>query len=439
MRYYKFSYLYVNNSWLAPAYIGLDTAGTIQYLSVTSPQDDQAEITQVHGAALPGFRNGHSHAFQFGMAGQAEIHAKDAVDDFWSWREAMYSCALSYDPDQVEQIATTLYRQMVKKGYTHVAEFHYLHHDKSGNPYDNLAEMGARHIAAAASAGIKITLIPIFYQKGSFGMEPLTQQRRFISPEVTDYFDLLLSSAKAVQYYNNATLGFGVHSLRAVEAYDIIRTFQDGPVDLPFHLHAGEQLKEVKDCLDHWGMRPIEWLLKNLPVDHRFNIVHCTHMTENETVSLAKTGANAVLCPGTEGNLGDGFFSLKTYIDAGGSFSIGTDSQISLNFMEDLRWLDYAQRLITHKRNTFDNGAATLFGKAIEGGKAAMAYAPAKIKDTESESFAVGKPFDAAVYNMDSPILAQASTDNLLSAIMYTADSSDILGTLVDGKWVFRK
>jgi formimidoylglutamate deiminase len=429
MKYYQFYALLLQQGWVSPAYVGVDDAGIIQYLSGEKPVAENIEF--INGAVLPGFRNAHSHAFQFGMVGMAEQHQPGTQDDFWSWREVMYKCALSYNPQQLQEIATKLYKQLIKNGYTHVAEFHYLHHDENGRRYSNLAEMGERLIAAAETAGIKIALVPVLYHTGNFGQPPQPRQRRFILETVDDYFKLLDSSRQAIAYYKDATLGFGIHSLRAADATDIINTFHQGPKDLPFHLHAAEQLKEVADCTHFLGQPPVAWLLQNLPVNDRFHIVHGTHMTDEEIQMLATSGANVVLCPGTEANLGDGIFRLIDFANQNGSFSIGTDSHISLNPLEDLRWLDYAQRLVTHRRNTFADGASTLINKTFAAGCKAMG-------ETTSEYFAVGKPLDAAIYSMMYPVLGQATLQHLLPAIIYTADSSALYGTLINGRWVYR-
>ena len=426
--FYRFDYLLLKDGWLQPAFVGVDKEGVVQYLSSEKPATPAA-IEAVAGAALPGFQNAHSHAFQFGMAGKAEIHDKGATDDFWTWREAMYTCALAYNPTELKSVAVQLYRQMLRNGYTQVAEFHYLHHDKDGKPYANLAETGERLVEAAAEAGIKITLIPVFYQKGDFGKAPHAQQRRFISRDTDAYFKLMESSKRAISRYHNASLGFGVHSLRAVDAAAIVATYANGPKDLPFHVHAAEQLKEVEACVAYLGQRPVEWLLNNLEVGPGFNLVHCTHMTSEETKRIAQSGATVILCPGTEANLGDGIFPLADYSQHKGAWAIGTDSQISLNPLEDLRWLDYAQRLSTHKRNTFHNGAAHMVCNSILNGRKAMG------ENTE-DYFAVGKALDAAVYDLAWPALAQADAAYLLPAIVYTADSSALLGTMVNGKWV---
>jgi formimidoylglutamate deiminase len=390
-----------------------------------------APIEYVHGYALPGFQNAHSHAFQYAMAGRAETHKAGASDDFWSWREAMYACALSMDPDQMKAVATMLYAAMLRKGYTHVAEFHYLHHDKDGKPYDNLAEMGLKLVEAAEIAGIKITLIPVFYQKGGFGKDPQPRQRRFISKTVDEYFHLLDDTADAIKNYRHANLGFSVHSLRAVEPADIITTYNDGPASIPFHLHVAEQLKEVEDCVGALKLRPVEWVLNNLAVNERFHMVHCTHLTDDEVRRLASSKANAVLCPGTEGNLGDGIFRLTDFSRAGGNWSIGTDSHISLNPLEDLRWLDYAQRLLTHKRNTFDDGASLLINMTISAGRKAMGLQAEKY-------FFPGAPLDAVVFSSQSPLLSHGNLSHVLSGIVYTAGSSDITGTLMNGQWIVK-
>lgn len=432
MKHYRFNGLLQDNGWITPAYVTVDHSGVIQYLS-DKPFADSSAIEFVNGFALPGFQNAHSHAFQFAIAGMAETHSSGSNDDFWSWREAMYQCALSINPDQLEQIASMLYAEMLRHGYTHVAEFHYLHHDVNGKPYSNLAEMGERLIAAAETSGIKITLVPVFYQKGNFGQEPQVRQRRFISNNIDDYFHLLDDSATSVAKNKDASLGFGVHSLRAVDHNDIIKTFQQGPATIPFHVHAAEQIKEIEDCLAFLKKRPVEWLVENLPLNDRFHLVHCTHMNETEIAGLALAKTNVVLCPGTEGNLGDGIFSLTSYLKSGGKWSIGTDSHISLNPLEDLRWLDYAQRLSTHKRNTFDDGARMLIQSSLNSGRKAM------ICRTVANFFDIGSSFDAVVYNGDSPLLLRPGSEHVLPSIVYTSDPSWISGTIVNGKWVVKR
>ena len=431
VKYYQFKSLLQKSGWVSPAYVGVDDTGTIQFLSQNPPAESTA-IEFVNGLALPGFQNAHSHAFQYAIAGLAENHPTGIDDDFWTWREEMYKCALSVDPDQAEAIAAMLYAEMVRHGYTQVAEFHYLHHDKDGKPYNNLAEMGERMVAAAKTAGIKITLVPVFYQKGGFGQDPQPRQRRFISKTVDDYFQLLDDSAHAIQNHLHAQLGFSVHSLRAVDLNDIIATYNNGPKNIPFHIHVSEQKKEIADCLAHCNKRPMQWLLENLPVDERFHLVHSTHLDGDEVKKLAASKANVVLCPSTEGNLGDGIFRMKEYVKLGGHWSIGTDSHIGINPFEEFRMIDYRQRLVTNMRNTIGGDAAQyLVNESVQQGRSAMGR-------NTADHFETGQPLDALVINAGTHLLADTSEKNKLASIVYTSDSSRNLGTIVNGKWVVK-
>jgi formimidoylglutamate deiminase len=428
---YQFRSVLKKTGWVAPCYIGVDDHGIITYISEDLPRQHNV-IETVNGQAMPGFLNCHSHAFQYAMAGMAEKHADGTHDDFWSWREAMYQCALSLDADQIQTVATALYIDLLKRGYTHVGEFHYLHHDKNGKPYSNSAEISVALIAAAAIAGIRITLIPVYYNKGGFGKDALPRQRRFIFKTVDEYFRLLEDAGSVIKNINTANLGFGVHSLRASDVADLLRINKEGPSEIPFHIHAAEQLKEVDECLGLLHRRPVEWLLENLSLNERYNIVHCTHMNDGEVSALAKTGANVVLCPGTEGNLGDGIFRLNDYAKDNGNWCVGTDSHISLNPLEDLRWLDYGQRLTTHKRNTFNDGGLTMIRKAFFCGSKSMGL-------KKHDFFEIGQPLDAVVYDCSSRLLSDTSQAFSLSRILYTADSSCILGTIVNGKWIVKE
>ncbi|WP_422361617.1 formimidoylglutamate deiminase [Reichenbachiella sp.] len=426
----KFEGLLTNSGWLCPAYVKMDEDGNIINLSQTTPQ----EVTEhVNGYAIPGFQNAHSHSFQYAMSGLAEIHPDPtSQDDFWSWRETMYNIALSMNPDQFEHIATMLYAEMLSHGYTHVAEFHYVHHDKDGKRYANHAEMGERLVSAAQTAGIGITLVPIFYQKGGFGQGPVEKQRRFISATAQDYLDLLVSSEQATQSYSKANVGLGIHSLRAVDE-DSIRTAFAEAKNLPVHIHIAEQLKEVADCLDFYKQRPVEWLLNTFEVNQNFHLVHATHLSDSEVTGIAQSGAHVVLCPSTEGNLGDGIFPLQSFQQQGGKWSIGTDSHIGLNPLEELRILDYGQRLTTHRRNQFiskTNGDTGLFGvdMALKAGRKAMG-------NSCESYFEVGQPLDAVVIDAQMPLIATSRPEHILSTLVYSGDRSHFMGTIVNGDW----
>ncbi|KOS06537.1 formiminoglutamase [Flavobacterium akiainvivens] len=431
MATYTFKALLTENGWVENAAVQLDAQGNI--LSISQTASPQGEY--INGYALPGFQNAHSHAFQYAMAGLAELHTNTGVqDDFWSWRNAMYGLALTLSPEQMEAVAAMLYSEMARHGYTAVAEFHYLHHDKDGKPYANLAEMGQRLVSAAKRAGIRITLVPMFYQQGGFGQPPVERQKRFISQTIEDYYKLLEATQKVVEKQPHANVGVGIHSLRAVKPEDVISVCNSLDGSMPFHIHVSEQLKEIEDCLAFHNKRPVQWLLDNVKADDNYHLVHATHLDENEANGIAKSGANVVLCPSTEGNLGDGLFSFEAYKNAGGNWSIGTDSHVGLNPLEELRILDYGQRLISHKRTTFvtpqsgDSGFNAL-KMAWQSGRKAMG-AP------HVQFFAPGQPFDAAVFKATSPLIATASLRNLSNTLVYSADVSDMLGTVVSGKWV---
>jgi len=422
-----FKKLLQNSQWLDDVEVVVDNEGSIEAINTGVKNSDAA------GFAIPGFQNAHSHAFQYAMAGLAERHEQNSNDDFWAWRETMYKIALSMSPEDLENVASMLYSEMLRHGYTHVAEFHYLHHDKDGKPYSNLAEHGERLIAAAETAGINITLIPMFYQKGGFNQQPQNQQRRFISSNCEDYFKLLEASKRACKNYEGAYLAWGIHSLRAVEPDTIKQALNLANRALPFHIHISEQKKEVLDAQEYLKKRPLEWLLDNTEIDDRFHLVHATHINVSEAQGIADAKAQVVLCPSTEGNLGDGIFPLRTFQSMGGKWSIGTDSHISLNPLEELRLLDYGQRLTTHARNTFigkDQPDSGLFGftHALLSGRKAMGNASRTF-------FKVGEPFDAAVYDHNFPLFATSADKHLLSTIIYSGDTSNLLGTIVNGKW----
>ncbi|MCA6075159.1 formimidoylglutamate deiminase [Fulvivirga sedimenti] len=432
---YQFKALLTNHGWMENATITVDENGLIKSIAT---DEDKESNEGVNGLALPGFQNAHSHAFQYAMAGLAEVHPHHkSADDFWSWRNTMYEIALSISPDTLFEVALLLYRQMLRHGYTSVAEFHYLHHDPTGEPYSNLAEMGERLAAAAGQAGIKITLIPMFYQRGGFGKPAEKNQRRFISRDLDTYMKLLDASRSVIKQYAGATLGMGVHSLRAVDGDLIRECFQLRQNGIPFHIHIAEQLKEVSECEAFYGRRPVEWFLESCQPDHTTHLVHATHLTESEVWGIAASGANVVLCPSTEANLGDGLFRFHDFKMAGGKWSIGTDSHIGLNPFEELRMLDYGQRLISHRRNTFtledkaDSGFNAI-EMSISAGRLAMGR-------TDHQFFDIGMPFDAVVIDADSPLLAGSSPEQWCSTLIYTGDVSDVLGTIVNGQWKYHR
>ena len=335
--------------WEKDVLISVDETGRIAQIE---PGAAPSTAHRLDGPVIPGMANLHSHAFQRAMAGFAEYTTSNH-DSFWTWRKRMYDFVQRIEPDALEDIAEKLYRQMRSAGYTHVGEFHYLHHTPDGTPYDDPAHLSHAMIRAAKKAEIGITLLPVLYSCSGFGGKPPEDgQRRFInSAEI--YIDLVSSLSRDYRDDTQVKIGAAFHSLRAVTPDMIAQTVPDlHAIDpnMPIHIHVAEQEKEVEDCL-HWsGKRPVHWLLDHAPVDEHWCLVHATHMNEHETKALARSGAIAGLCPTTEANLGDGLFNLPAFIDAGGAFGIGSDSHVCINPLEELRLLEYGQRLTRRAR-----------------------------------------------------------------------------------------
>ena len=435
MKYLKFKGLLQKDGWISEPYVAIDAEGKIS--AITQEKPDHQEIEEVNGFAIPGIPNAHSHAFQYAMAGLAEVHATHQLaDNFWSWRESMYQLACSVSPDDLQAIAEMLYAEMLRHGYTSVAEFHYVHHDQNGKPFENLAEMGERLVEAAKNTGIHLTLVPIFYQKGGLGIEPSERQKRFISKNADEYFKLWEASKKACSYYENASMGIGIHSIRAVETADILKTLNSTQQNLPVHIHVSEQLKEIEDTVAYLGKRPVEWFLENTQMNENFQLVHATHLTDEEVAGIAQTGAQVVICPTTEGNLGDGLFKLKQFQNQNGKWCIGTDSHVSLNPLEELRLLDYGQRLTSHQRNIFtsenqgDSGLYALQQAVLHGEKA--------MGNNRKDFFEAGTPLNALILDGSAPLLATSNFKNMASTVVYSTDVSMFLGTLVNGEWKVR-
>ncbi|MBR1088498.1 formimidoylglutamate deiminase [Bradyrhizobium manausense] len=374
-----------------------------------------------HAVALPGLASLHSHAFQRGMAGLAELRG-DSIDTFWTWRETMYRFALAMTPDEVAAVATLLYVEMLEQGFTRVGEFHYLHHDRDGSHYADPAELAGRIAQAAGESGIALTLLPSFYAHGSFGgAAPHDGQRRFIN-SVDQFARLLTASRKAIANLPGANIGIAPHSLRAVapeELVAIIPLAEGGPV----HIHAAEQVKEVEDCLAWSGRRPVQWLLEHAPVDQRWCLIHATHMRDEEVSAFARTGAVAGLCPITEASLGDGIFPAREFLDAGGMFGIGTDSNVLVGVADELRQLEYGQRLKHRARNVLSGGAGrstgrALFDDALAGGARALAQ--------PTVGLTPGARADIVTLDTAHPSLAGRARDAVIDGWIFAAGGSAI-------------
>ena len=381
-------------------------------------------------AALPGMCNVHSHGFQRGMAGLTEFRGPEA-DNFWSWRTLMYRFVARMTPDDIEAVTTQAYIEMLEGGFTRVGEFHYVHHDPVGNPYAGPAETATRVAAAAAHAGIGLTLLPVFYAHSGFGgAAPDEGQRRFVT-SVDEFARLLDASRRIVASVEGANLGVAPHSLRAVAPEELERVVAlagTGPV----HIHAAEQTGEVEQCLAWSGARPVQWLLDHAPVDERWCLVHATHMDEEECARLAGTGAVAGLCPVTEANLGDGIFPATRYLGSGGRFGIGTDSNVSIGVADELRQLEYSQRLRDRARNVVGGAddrstGRVLFEGAVAGGARALGMRGAV-------GIAEGATADFLSMSEGSATLACRAGDALLDTLIFAGGKECIDSVWCSGR-----
>jgi formimidoylglutamate deiminase len=420
--------------WAARVRFEVDTAGDLAAVTANAPPDGASRL---HGVAVPGMPDLHSHAFQRAMAGLGE-RVGPGGDSFWSWRDVMYRFLAKLSPDDIEAIAAQLYVELLKHGYTAVAEFHYLHNDPAGGAYETRAELAERILAASGAAGIGLTLLPVLYQTSQFGGKPPTEgQRRFVL-STADFLGLVEKLVHRHRRDKQVRVGIAPHSLRAAppdalrETLAAVRKFDAA---MPVHIHAAEQTREVEDCIAWSGKRPVEWLLDEVGIDKRWCLVHATHMTADETNRLAASGAVAGLCPTTEGNLGDGLFPLPAFLDAGGAFGVGSDSNVATSPVEELRWLEYGQRLITRTRNLAEKavGASTgagLFRRALAGGAQALGR--------PIGALAPGMRADIVVLDPDHPALYGRSGDTLLDSWIFSGNANPVRDVIVGGQTVVR-
>lgn len=428
--------------WADDVLFEVDAAGNFAAVKPDAREDAAAaSALQIAGPVLPGMPNLHSHAFQRAMAGlteQAGQGGSGGHDSFWTWRRVMYGFVGQITPDQVRAIAAQLYVEMLKAGYTAVGEFHYLHHDIEGRPYADVAEMSEQIVTAAQAAGIGLTLLPVLYGYGGFGGQPVGPgQRRFLH-DTAGFLRLINRLLQRHGRNPQIRIGMAPHSLRAVTA-EMLKEAVAGVDTMdsaaPVHIHIAEQVKEVDDCRAWSHQRPVEWLLNNVTVGPRWCLVHATHMTEGETGRLARTGAIVGLCPTTEGNLGDGFFQAPEFLRNGGMFGIGSDSHVSVSPFEELRWLEYGQRLLHRRRNVLAVGGnqspsvgAALYRQALVGGCQALGRPIGRLE--------AGCRADLVVIDAERPTLIGKRGDLLLDAIVFAGNDNPVRDVMVGGRWV---
>ena len=386
-------------------------------------------VPQAPGPLLPGMPNLHSHAFQRAFAGLTEYRV-DANDNFWSWRTLMYRFALALTPDQLQAIATWLYIEMLEAGYTQVCEFHYLHHDSSGQPYADDATLATCLLHAAQNAGIALTLLPVLYQSSGFGgTSPSDGQRRFIRS--TDNMLNLLAKLKPLCEAQGARLGLAPHSLRAVPPVGLreaIAGLDAMDKTAPIHIHIAEQTAEVDACVAWSGQRPVDWLLNHADVDPRWCLVHATHMSEQEYQRAASSGAVAGLCPSTEANLGDGLFNVPRWLSHGGAWGVGSDSHITVNAAEELMLLEYGQRLALRQRNVLAHPqhhqtATAMTLAAVAGG----VQAAGRATPGPSTGLALGQPADMVALDAGHHAMVGLSAPDMLSAHVFASNRTSAL------------
>ncbi len=395
--------------WATSVRIDIDN-GRIAAVTTASPPCGQR-----CGILLPAPANAHSHAFQRAMAGLTESRGPDPRDTFWTWRQLMYRFLDRLDPDRIEAIAALVQMEMLEAGYACCVEFHYLHHAPGGRPYANLAETGARIAAAADQTGMGLTLLPVHYQFGGCDRRPLGPEQVRFGNDLDHFAALHQASGAAIAALPpDARLGVAPHSLRAVAPEDLphLRALAGGG---PFHMHLAEQQAEVEEVQAAYGARPVEWVLAQMEPDNQCCFIHCTRMKPHETEALARTGAVAGLCPITEANLGDGIFDGVRWFGSGGRVAVGSDSNLHIALAEELRLLEYSQRLRDRARAVLaDPGGSTgrrLFDAAVAGG--------ARAAGRESGAIAPGLWADLVALDAAHVDLAGRSGDRLLDSFIF--------------------
>lgn len=435
MTTYHADALLAGAGWMRDAAISVSEHGLITAIEPRAAHD--ASVRRLRGALVPGMPNAHSHAFQRAMAGDSEFRAA-AHASFWSWREAMYSLANSVEPPELELIATQLFIEMLKAGYTSVAEFHYLHRPPGGGTYAGENALWQAVDAAASTAGIGLTLLPTLYLSSDFDGRPLLPEQQRFRLEVPEFLEAIARRRRSLESGAGSTLhtGAALHSLRAVplaSLHEAVAGFQATDPSGVIHIHIAEQLLEVRSCQLSSGRRPIELLLDTGLVGPRWCLVHATHATAAEMRAVAAAGASVCVCPSTEGNLGDGFFDAQRLLASGGGLCIGSDSQASISPAEELRWLEYQQRLKRRRRAVLatrrePHVGARLWREAARSGARALGQAVGALE--------IGRRADWLLLDTEHPALAGGSEDGLLDRLVFGGGQAAIREVWVAGRAV---
>ena len=428
------SQAWVQGAWAKDVLLEVDASGHWSRITLDAAPQTVRDAERLGGPVLPGVVNAHSHAFQRAIAGLTEYGASSGQDNFWSWRERMYAVAQRITPEQLEAIATMLYTELLAGGYTQVCEFHYLHNASAHAPQASALDMSMALVRAAQRSGIGLTLLPTLYMRSGFAADGLRpDQQRFASTpdSIARLVQDLQAATRGMAHVN---LGVALHSLRAVtpQALAQLAAFADAQ-GLPIHIHIAEQPQEVQDCIAHTGQRPIERLLAHAALHPRWNLVHATHATQAELDGVRASGASIVICPTTEANLGDGVFDYVGYCAQGGSWSVGSDSHVSRAWSEELRLLEYSQRLTRGQRNVAAQGgastssAANMLQALLRSAHAATALPLGGLQ--------VGQRADCVLLDAASPALCGVPSAHLLDAHVFSSPGSAPLAVCVGGQW----
>lgn len=435
--------LYAENILLHDGWASKQTI-TIEQGFITAIEAGMIEGAEIaNGAVIPGMINCHSHAFQRAFAGFSE-QGSEGQDSFWTWRKIMYQFLAQLTDVDAKNIAKQLYIEMLKMGYTRVAEFHYLHHDLDGNTYESsakieksasLATMAQAIFEAAQESGIGLTLLPVLYQHSGFGAKlPSDGQKRFINSTVQ--FNQLVSDCFTLsEQYTNTNVGIAPHSLRAVDKTSLLSAVEHVrrlDKQAPIHIHISEQQKEVDDCLTHFGKRPVQWLLDNVELDKYWCLIHATHIDDAERKGIIAKEAIAGICPTTEANLGDGIFPTTEFLAEKGTIAIGSDSHISVNPIEELRWLEYAQRLIKQQRAILASDEEASVGQNLW---QQAAVGGAQSTNSNTGCLAIGKQADLLVLDKDKTKLFANANQHILDSMIFASQQNPVSDVMVNGVW----
>ena len=421
---------WVGGRWRHGVSLGINAQGHWDEIAA-NVHTPPPEALVLNGPTIPGLVNAHSHAFQRAFAGLAERRDANS-DDFWSWRDRMYGVASRISADQMRTVASQLFIELLKGGYTQVCEFHYIHRAETGNSFDDPAAMSVALADASEDAGIGLTLLPVLYERAGFSLDHLRDdQRRFAgTPELICHLSQYVRALRR----RLVTCGVALHSLRAVPRNSIAKLLGlVGDDNVPIHIHIAEQVHEIDQCLAATGARPIEYLVREFSIDSRWLLVHATHATPGEIDSIAASGACIAICPTTEANLGDGLINLPAWLSAAVPMAIGSDSHVSRSWVEELRWLEYGQRLSLKRRNIAahpESGqpatAARLFDAALDGGRQASGMA--------NWGFVKGARADALVLDAQSNALLGIPTSYTLDALVFASSEPVIRDVFVAGE-----